>query len=265
MKRNVCLGLVLATVLCAVSSASVAHAEETCSKIVATGHPDYPVMAFREGDDIVGAAPLLISEIAEELKLPFDARYMGSWAEAQAATREGKADMIIGVYQNEERAKYLDYVEPPFAYDPVQVFVATDDPFAFAGQDDLIGRRGVANEGESFGETFDAFLKDQLTVRRVNGLRPAFDAVMSGDADYLIAGYYPVTAELARLKLEERIEPLEPELLSEELFVAFSKTSPCAALSSKFGKGITDMTEDGRFRELVRDALRDWDAQNPEE
>ena len=85
---------------------------------------------------------------------------------------------------------------------------------------------------------------------------------MSGDADYVVAAYYPVTAELVRLQLDDKIQPLEPELFSEELFVAFSKKSPCVALSPKFGKGITELTEDGRFREMVRDALGEWEAQS---
>jgi polar amino acid transport system substrate-binding protein len=251
MKGSVCLSLLIATTF----TACVARADETCTRIVATGHPDYPVMAFKGGDRIKGAAPLLI-------KVPFDSKYMGSWSEAQSATREGNADMIIGVYYNDERAQYLEYVEPPFAYDPVQVFVANDDPFEFKGQDDLIGKKGVANEGESFGTTFDAFLKDKLTVTRVDGLPAAFDALLSGDADYVVAAYYPVTAELVRLQLDDKIQPLEPELFSEELFVAFSKKSPCVALSPKFGKGITELTEDGRFREMVRDALGEWEAQS---
>jgi polar amino acid transport system substrate-binding protein len=256
MKRSVCLSLLIAATV----FAPVARAEETCTKIVATGHPEYPVMAFKEGDLIKGAAPLLVAEIADDLEVPFESKYMGSWSEAQAATREGKVDMIIGVYFNDERAEYLDYVQPPFAYDPVQVFVANETPFEFKGQDDLIGKKGVANKGESFGTTFDAFLKDKLTVTRVDGLSAAFDALLAGDADYMIAAYYPGTAELARRGLETKIEPLEPELFSEELFVAFAKTSPCVALSPKFGKGITDKTEDGRFRELVGDALREWEA-----
>jgi polar amino acid transport system substrate-binding protein len=256
MKRSICLSLLVAAAL----SAQVARAEETCTKIVATGHPDYPVMAFREGDSIKGAAPALVAEIANDLEVPFESKYMGSWADAQAATREGKADMIIGVYYNDERAEYLDYVTPPFAYDPVQAFVA--NRFEFTGQDDLIGKKGVANKGESFGTTFDAFLKDKLTVKRVDGLSAAFGELLSGDADYVIAPYYPGTAELVRLGLDDKIEPLEPELFSEELFVAFSKTSPCAALSPKFGKGIEEMTEGGQFRDLVRAALGEWDAQS---
>jgi hypothetical protein len=70
---------------------------------------------------------------------------------------------------------------------------------------------------------------------------------------------------LARLALNDNIQPLEPELLSQELFVAFSKKSPCVSLSATFGEGITEVTEDGRFRELVRAALREWDAQSIED
>jgi polar amino acid transport system substrate-binding protein len=88
MKGSVCLSLLIATTF----TACVARADETCTRIVATGHPDYPVMAFKGGDRIKGAAPLLIAEIATELKVPFDSKYMGSWSEAQSATREGNAD-----------------------------------------------------------------------------------------------------------------------------------------------------------------------------
>ena len=258
MKKAVWLTVLLA----AAFAAHGVRGDETCKKIVATGHPEYPVMAFKDGDQIVGAAPLLVGEIAQELNVPFEAKYMGSWSEAQSAARAGKADMIIGVYYNDERAEYLDYVQPAFAYDPVVVFVSSDKPFKFKGQDDLIGKKGVANEGESFGTAFDAFLKDKLTVTRVDGLQPAFQALLSGTADYVIAPYYPGTAEVAQQDKGDKIVSLEPPLLSEELFIAFSKKSPCAALAEKFGAGITQMTEDGRLGELVDSVFTDWEAED---
>ncbi len=261
MKRGICLSVLLA----ATSVACAAHADDACKKIVATGHPEYPVMAFRDGDDIVGAAPLLVGEVAQELKVPFETKYMGTWSEAQSAVRAGKADMIIGVYYNDERTEFLDYVEPAFAYDPVVVFVSSDKPFDFKGQDDLVGKKGVANEGESFGTAFDAFLKDKLTVTRTDGLEAAFAALLAGEVDYVIAAYYPGTAQLAQQDKEDKIVSLEPPLLSEELFIAFSKTSPCAALASKFGAGIMEMTEDGRLGELVDSVFTDWEADQSSE
>jgi hypothetical protein len=44
----------------------------------------------------------------------------------RAPTKGGKADMIVGIYYNDDRAQYLDYVQPSFVFDPVVVFVAKD-------------------------------------------------------------------------------------------------------------------------------------------
>src|SRR4029077_8817606 len=103
---------------------NAAFAEDTCTKIVATGHPQYPAIAYKDGDNIAGAAPMLVEAIAKNLKIPLESKYMGTWADAQAAARDGKADMIFGIYYNDERATYLDYVQPAFMFDEVVVFVA---------------------------------------------------------------------------------------------------------------------------------------------
>src|SRR5688572_11502905 len=137
------LGLSSAAALVMVAHA--AFAAEDCSKITATGHPQYPVIAFKQGNKIAGAAPMLVEAIAKDLKIPLESNYMGTWADAQAAARDGKADMIFGIYYNDQRAEFLDYIEPPFVFDPVVVFVAKGKEFPFTGQDDLIGKKGVTN------------------------------------------------------------------------------------------------------------------------
>ena len=256
MKRLLCLSVLAALTL----SSSVAFAADTCTKIVATGHPSYPVIAFRHGDQIEGAAPELVEAIAKNIKVPLVSKYMGSWADAQAAVRDGKADMIVGVYHNSDRAKYLDYVQPAFIYDPVVVFVSKAKKFSYKGQDDLIGKKGATNKGESYGTEFDAFMKDKLDVKRTDGLDEAFKALVAGKVDYVIAGYYPGHAEAADMDIDGKVEALEPALLSAEMFVAFSKKSPCAALAPKFSQGITEMTTDGRFYKMLVNAMTKWDA-----
>ena len=44
------------------------------------------------------------------------------------------------------------------------------------------------------------------------------------------------------------------------MFVAFSKKSPCRSLAEAFGKGITEMTTDGRFDTMLDEAIKGWDA-----
>jgi polar amino acid transport system substrate-binding protein len=255
MKRILCL-----SVLIALTATSNAFAADTCTKIVSTGHPEYPAIAFKEGDRIEGAAPSLVKAIAKTLNIPLESKYMGSWSEAQAATRDGKADMIVGVYFNEERAKYLDYVKPAFVFDPVVAFVAKDHKFSYAGKKDLIGKKGATNKGESYGTKFDAFMKGKLTITRTDGITAAFKDLMAGKVDYVLAGYYPGDAELSKMGIDDKVEALEPALLSAEMFVAFSKKSPCASLAPKFAQGITELTTDGSFHKMLVDAIVEWDA-----
>jgi polar amino acid transport system substrate-binding protein len=260
MKKVLCLSVFVALTL----TGQAAFAADDCTKITATGHPQYPAIAFRDGDKIVGAAATLVEAIGKQLSVPVDSKFMGSWADAQAAARDGKADLIFGIYYNDERATYLDYVKPAFMFDPVVVFVAKGKGFPFKGQDDLIGKKGVTNQGESYGTDFDAFIKNKLTVARADGIDDALQDLVSGKADYMIAGYYPGIAEAAKAGLSDKIEALDPALLSAEMFVAFSKKSPCHSLAPQFGQAITEMTTDGRFSKMLTDAEITWEnAQQP--
>jgi len=68
--------------------------------------------------------------------------YPATLEDAQKAAREGKVDIIFGVYFNDERASYLDYVRPAFMIDPVVVMVAKGKGFPFRGRQDLVGKEG---------------------------------------------------------------------------------------------------------------------------
>jgi len=256
MKRCLCLSVFVALALTSTGT----YASDDCAKIIATGHPQYPVIAFREGDALVGAAPTLVETIAKKLNVPLESEFMGNWADAQAAARDGKADMIYGIYYNDERAEYLDYVHPAFMYDEVVVFVAKDKAFTYTGENDLIGKKGLANKGESYGNEFDAFIKDKLDVTRTDGVGAAFKDLLAGKADYVIDGYYSGLAEAAKSGVKDQIEALSPAILEAEMFVAFSKKSPCRSLAPVFDQGITEMTTDGSFDTMLQDATTAWDT-----
>jgi polar amino acid transport system substrate-binding protein len=241
---------------------NAAFAQDECTKIAATGHPAYPVIAYKDGDNIVGAAPTLVETIAKQINVPLESKYTGTWEEAQAAARDGKVDMIFGIYYNDERATYLDYVQPAFTFDDVAIFVVKGKEFPFTGQDDLIGKKGVTNQGESYGNEFDAFMKDKLDVARANGIDAAFKDLLDGKADYLIAGYFPGLAEAAKEGNKDKVVALNQALLSQEMFVAFSKKSPCRSLASKFGEGITELTTNDSYDQILAEAQKAWEAKS---
>ena len=83
--------------------------------------------------------------------------------------------------------------------------------------DDLIGKKGVTNKGESYGNDFDAFIKDKLTVERTDGVDAAFKYLLDGKADYLTAGSYSGLAEGAKAGVKDQIEALSPTILLQKV------------------------------------------------
>ena len=57
-----------------------------------------------------------------------------------------------------------------------------------------------------------------------------------------------------------KLEPLDPPLLTAEMFVAFSKKSPCLALVGPFSEAITAMTADGSYDTILKDATATWES-----
>jgi polar amino acid transport system substrate-binding protein len=251
--------LTLLAALTLVSGSAVA-APAACGNLTITGHPDYPPIGYKDGERIVGAGASLVERIAGELKIPVQSNYTGSWAEAQAAARDGKVDIIFGIYFNDERATYLDYVRPAFVIDPVVVMVPKGKAFPFHGRRDLIGKRGVTNAGESYGSEFDGFMARKLTVARSNGTDQAFKDLLSGKADYMIVGLYPGLAVAATMGVKNQIEPLKTQLLKADMFIAFSKKSPCLGEIKAFGRKVGVMRANGGIDKMVRDATQKWDS-----
>jgi polar amino acid transport system substrate-binding protein len=230
-----------------------ALAQQVCATLTITGHPSYPPVAWAAQGKIIGAAPDLVSGIAKSLGVTdVVSKDFGSWEGAQAAARSGEADMIFGIYKNDARALYLDYVEPPFMPDPVAIVVRKGASFAYAEWSDLEGRKGVTNAGESYGDEFDAFMTKELTVARAAGVDKAFAVLIAQEADYMIIGLYPGRDEANRLGIAESVAFLPKALLSSAMYVAFSKKSKCgAALEGGFATELKAAVESGAVQQLL--------------
>jgi polar amino acid transport system substrate-binding protein len=229
-----------------------AQAQPACARLVITGHPSYPPVAWAAQGKIIGAAPTLVSAIATKLGVEdVVSKDYGSWEAAQGAVRDGDADVIFGIYKNDARAAYLDFVAPPFMTDPVAIVVRNGAGFAYAEWSDLKTRKGVTNAGESYGDKFDAYMGSQLTVARADGVDNTFAALIAGKADYMIVGLYPGRDEAKRLGIADKIAFLPKELLSSAMYVAFSKKSKCGALRAGFAAEIKAAVDSGQVRQLL--------------
>ncbi len=239
----------------AASPAPATPAPETCTTHVITGHPSYPPVAWASGGKIAGAAPELLTRVARAVGVQqVESRDFGSWEKAQAAAKSGEADVIFGIYRNEDRTTWLDYVEPAFMIDPVSIVVRKGESFPFTRRFDLEGRKGVTNVGESYGTELDAYMKQALEVSRAPGVDAVLGELVEGKADYAIIGFYPGRDVVRRLGLVSKVGFLPTPFVSADMFVAFSKKSRCASLRSAFAAALRKEIEAGKVEGMLEAA-----------
>lgn len=234
------------------SLSGVAQAKQ-CDQLIITGHPAYPPVAWAANGKLLGSSVTLVSNIAKGLGVEkVISMDFGSWEKAQQAIRDGRADVIFGIYKNPARAEYMHYIEPPYMLDPVSVVVRKGDVFQFTQWADLKGHRGVTNQGESYGSQFDAYIKSDLTVGRSNGVDQAFTQLLNKQADYLIIGTYPGKLEAKQLNLDSRVVFLPKSVLTADMYIAFSKKSKCyASLEKGFSAAIKKAVANNEVGQLV--------------
>jgi len=234
-----------------------------CEKLIVTGHPSYPPVAWKEGDRIVGASVKMVEMICQDLGLKAQPKAMGSWEDAQKAIRKGTADIIFGIYYNDARAEYMHYIEPSYMQDPVFLLVPKGRVFPYSKWSDLKERRGVCNRGESYGPEFDEYMVKNLNVIRGDGVEECFQILLNGKADYLIIGLYPGMNEAKKLGVWDKIEPLPRQLSAFEMFVAFSKKSPCyEKYQQGFSERIKSMVANGTVQTLLILSQAEWDKRS---
>ena len=231
-----------------------------CEKLIVTGHPSYPPVAWKEGNRIVGASLKMVEMIAQDLGLKVESKFMGSWEDAQEAIRKGTADIIFGIYYNDVRAAYMNYIKPAYMKDPVVLLVPEGKTFPYTKWSDLKGKKGVSNKGESYGPEFDEYMAKNLNIIRGDGVEECFQILLQGKAEYMIIGLYPGMDEEKKLKIENKIEILPRQLNAFKMFVAFSKKSPCyEKYQQAFSQRIKAMVESGAVQTLLILSQAEWD------
>jgi polar amino acid transport system substrate-binding protein len=236
-------------------------AAATCSALVLTGHPSYPPVSWSTdgGATLEGAGIEIVSKLASASGVPMQVIHAGSWDAAQQAVKAGDADAIVGLYRTPARLPSFNYVEPAIAQDPSAVLVRTGETFVYKDWNSLIGKKGVANLGESFGHAFDTFAASKLSIATVHGNKAVYQALLTKQADYALMGYYVAESEMPK----NQVAYATKNFATEGLYIAFGKTTKCASLAPAFSKGLTAMIADGTVQRLFAEALAKYEASHP--
>lgn len=228
-----------------------------------TGNPGYPPITYKSPEGaLVGAYVDITKQLLTELGVPSSAKIHGNWKRAQLSVKQGKVDILLGPWYNEDRNVWFDFVYPELSPDEASIFVRKSNPFEFTRYEDLIGKEGVMQLGNSFGLMFDEFAKANLNFSYVNNWAQAFNMLKAGKAEYIPHGKFAGLLLISEMNLENDIILLEKPLAKEPMYIAFSKKSACRHLVKEMAPIIKRLTESGEITEIIDRHLELYKAQS---
>jgi polar amino acid transport system substrate-binding protein len=218
--------------------------------IMASGHPEWPPIMFQRGAVIDGAGPALVKKIFDALGISVVFPYEGTWDQVQAKARSGEVDVLVAAYKTTEREGYMVYSDP-YTTDPVAIYVGKGKAFPYSGFDDLVGRKGIAMLGDSYGQAFDDFAAAHLDLRRVATVDEAFDLVNAGSGDYLLYSLYAGNDYLKKAGTASQFESLPTFVAEENFYITISRKSRFATYLPQVNQEIAKNKANGTVAALI--------------
>jgi len=242
--------LVMTCTLLLTSAASYA------APLVVSGNPQAPPIVWEKSGELTGIGPQLVGSFLDQEKIEYTIQQKGSWAEVQSKAKSGTVDIIVAAYDNEERREYLEY-SIPYIKSPVVIVVKKGAVFPLNSWNDLAGKKGLANTGESFGEKFDTFIKEKLDVTTMSYER-AFSMLWNDRADYLVIDLYPAVIYAKMLGAENKIEYLDNPVTIQNFHITIAKSSPYKSLIPKINAYIKQMQDKGEIKKMMKEQYQAW-------
>jgi polar amino acid transport system substrate-binding protein len=256
MKAASCRAMGWACALWAVVAAPALGAE--CRRVVFSANPDYPPYHWAEGGRIVGASVALTGRILDQLGVPWEARHVGPWPRVLKSAEHAQIDLVVSLKPTPEREAYLAFTRSPAFPNPMAVFTSRARPLRFDGPQDLVGKRGGRTAGDRFGDAFDRFAEQSLTLEDADTLGVNFQKLAAGRIDYVVTGLYTGRAQLLRSGLAERIAPLGRPVNEGFIHHGFARRSPCLSLLERVDAQLAAARQSGLAARLLEEALQEW-------
>lgn len=226
--------------------------------VISSGNQDYPPSSWAEGEAIVGVAADLLQLILQDNGLTGESKFLGPWKRVQHLAMEGNIDILTTIYRNPEREAFYNFTDIPYMDDQNVVWVAKGKEFPFEKWDDLIGKRGTAVLGDSYGPEFDKFIVEKLTMERVAQVEQNFKKLVGGRSDYMPYGLYSGMIASRIHGMDAQLSHLPHPLLSEGLYFAVSKKSSHAGIAPLLTEGIKKYRADGTIEKLIQQHLEKY-------
>ncbi|MCX4027750.1 transporter substrate-binding domain-containing protein [Endozoicomonas sp. SM1973] len=219
-----------------------------------SAHPSYPPIMWLQDDKMVGVAFKVVDYVLKKIGVVYEAISVGPWKRVHKNAMNGNIDIIAAAYLNDERQSYLLYSEW-FMEDPVALFVWYDKQFKYDKWNDLIGKHGTTHLGESYGEEFDQYIKEKLSIDREHKYINHFRKLEHGRVDYFLCGLYPGLIEIHKHGYHEKIIKLKKNVVNEKFYITISKKSPYVSLMPKINQEILKIRNTKLIEQWINEAM----------
>src|SRR5690606_5409489 len=134
----------------------------------------------------------------------------------------GRVDMLADARLVVQRLDEMDFVHPAIAPLQTVAWVRNEPGFLYSSREDLAGHSGTFVSGNRFDSEFDAFASQKLTLQPTAALSQAMQQLVAGSTDYVLHERYSALARIGTLGLMDKVQRLEPPVLSQDMHLAVS-------------------------------------------
>jgi ABC-type amino acid transport substrate-binding protein len=261
--RRLC-GLSLLMGLAIVSG--LASAAGKCERLVVTGSPDAPPYLWQDPQNprhLIGASADLLQQVAGELGIKIDMLYAGKRSQALDEVRSGRMDMLADAPLTLSELDTLDYIHPPLLENDYLVWTRKGSTLAYSDVKDLHGHPGAVSQKARLTEAFGTFAEQQLTLTRTPNLTQAFQKLLLGEVEFVLAGRYSGMASAKALGMANDLLAYPQPVDKPGLFLAVSHNSACNDpwLRGQLAKKMTELPASGLTEAVLQRNIERWTAQ----
>ncbi|MBC06799.1 transporter substrate-binding domain-containing protein [Thalassospira sp.] len=242
-------------------SVSDADGQRDCSKLIASGNPDYPpyLWVSKDGQTLHGAAAEFIKTVGARAGVEIEVINSGSWGRVQQHMREGTIDLIAGAFLTVPRLSYMDYFHPAFQGTRTLIWTRDNLDLRYSTWSDLVGIEGLTVINNSFGQAFDDYARQNLTIREVPSLEQGLQMLSLDRAEYLIYEEFPGKAVIAHENITN-LRSYDTPVSSEDLYITMSHQSECntGELRGRLSEAVFELVSQGLMTQMLEASIQEW-------
>jgi ABC-type amino acid transport substrate-binding protein len=237
-----------------------------CELLVVTGSPDAPPYLWQDPQNpkhLIGASADLLQQVAGELGIKVQLLYAGKRSQALDEVRSGRMDMLADAPLTVSELDTLDYIHPPLLENDYLVWTRKDSTLIYNEAHDLHGHPGALSEKSRMTPAFGVFAEQQLTLVRTPNLTQAFQKLLLGEVEFVLAGRYSGMAAVQTLNLANDLIARPQPIDKPGLFLAVSHNSACNDpwLRGQLAKKMTELPASGLTEAVLQRNIERWKAQ----